>query len=120
MDMTDRELNSPSESRPEISANPSRRRVIAAMGTMAAASWFPLGIKAQGTTTETDILIIGGGMAGSATAFHLASHGRDVTLLERGEIASEASGQNMHAGPLVLPDNGQPGNFQGTANRHGL
>jgi sarcosine oxidase subunit beta len=95
MDMTDRELNSPSESRPEISANPSRRRVIAAMGTMAAASWFPLGIKAQGTTTETDILIIGGGMAGSATAFHLASHGRDVTLLERGEIASEASGQNM-------------------------
>ena len=34
-------------------------------------------------------------MAGSATAFHLASYGRDVTLLERGEIASEASGQNM-------------------------
>jgi sarcosine oxidase subunit beta len=76
-------------------ADPSRRRVVAAIGTMAAASWLPLGIRAQGTATETDILIIGGGMAGSATAFHLARHGRDVTLLERGEIASEASGQNM-------------------------
>ena len=93
--MTDRDSNSRSGSRPEIPASPGRRRVVAAMGTMAAASWFPLGIRAQGAVTETDILIIGGGMAGSATAFHLARHGRDVTLLERGEIASEASGQNM-------------------------
>ena len=65
------------------------------MGTLAAASWLPLGIRAQSNVTEADIVIIGGGMAGSATAFHLAQHGRDVTLLERGEIASEASGQNM-------------------------
>jgi len=34
-------------------------------------------------------------MAGSATAFQLAGFGRDVTLLERNTIASEASGQNM-------------------------
>ena len=33
-------------------------------------------------------------MAGAATAFYLARHGRDVTLVERGEIASEASGVN--------------------------
>ena len=93
--MSDQDSNSPSESCPGTSANPSRRRVVAAMGTMAVASWIPLGIRAQSTATDADILIIGGGMAGSATAFHLARHGRDVTLLERGEIASEASGQNM-------------------------
>ena len=44
---------------------------------------------------DSDILIIGGGIAGVSTAFHLAEHGRSVALLERGEIASEASGQNM-------------------------
>ena len=43
---------------------------------------------------ETDMLIIGGGIAGASTAYHLAQHGHDVTLLERGEIASEASGVN--------------------------
>jgi sarcosine oxidase, subunit beta len=46
---------------------------------------------------ETDILIIGGGIAGPSTAFHLAPYGRQVTLLERSEIASEASGINAGA-----------------------
>ncbi|MCH9009997.1 MAG: FAD-binding oxidoreductase [Chloroflexi bacterium] len=44
---------------------------------------------------ETEILIIGGGIAGASTALHLAEAGRSVTLLERGEIAGEASGVNM-------------------------
>ena len=65
------------------------------MGTLAAASWLPIGARAQDTVSEAEIVIIGGGMAGCATALQLARHGRDVTLLERGEIASEASGQNM-------------------------
>ena len=43
---------------------------------------------------EAEILIVGGGIVGVSTAFALAQHGRDVTLLERGEIASEASGVN--------------------------
>lgn len=43
---------------------------------------------------ETEILIVGGGIAGAATAYYLARHGRDVALVERGEIASEASGAN--------------------------
>ena len=44
---------------------------------------------------ESEIVIVGGGIAGCSTAFHLASHGRQVVLLERGAIASAASGQNM-------------------------
>ncbi|PKB71101.1 MAG: hypothetical protein BZY87_07175 [SAR202 cluster bacterium Io17-Chloro-G6] len=50
---------------------------------------------------ESDVLIIGGGIAGTATAFHLARHGEQVTLLERGSIAGEASGVN--AGGLGGP-----------------
>lgn len=44
---------------------------------------------------ESEIVIIGGGIAGASAALHLAEHGRQVTILERGEIASEASGLNM-------------------------
>ena len=48
----------------------------------------------SGMAREAEILIVGGGIAGAATACYLARHGRDVTLVERGEIASEASGAN--------------------------
>ena len=43
---------------------------------------------------DPQIIIIGGGIAGASAAGRLAEHGRSVTLLERGEIASEASGVN--------------------------
>ena len=43
---------------------------------------------------DAEVIIIGGGIAGASAAFHLAGHGREVILLERGEIASEASGVN--------------------------
>jgi len=43
---------------------------------------------------QTDILVIGGGIAGTATACYLAQYGRQVILLERGELAAEASGLN--------------------------
>jgi sarcosine oxidase subunit beta len=51
----------------------------------------------EGRMSETEILVVGGGIAGASAAFHLAAHGRRVTLLERGEIASGASGVNAGA-----------------------
>ena len=43
---------------------------------------------------DWEVAVIGGGIAGASAAYHLAKHGRTVALLERGEIASEASGVN--------------------------
>lgn len=43
---------------------------------------------------DAEILIVGGGIAGVSTAFYLARQGAEVALVERGEIASEASGAN--------------------------
>ena len=50
---------------------------------------------------DAETIIIGGGIAGASAAFHLAQYGRGVTLLERGAIASEASGVN--AGGIGAP-----------------
>jgi sarcosine oxidase subunit beta len=46
---------------------------------------------------DAEILVIGGGIAGTSTAYHLAAHGHRVALLERDEIASGASGVNAGA-----------------------
>ncbi len=43
---------------------------------------------------QTDIIVIGGGIAGVATACYLAQYGHEVTLLEQRELAMEASGLN--------------------------
>jgi len=50
--------------------------------------------------TETDVLIVGGGIAGTAMAYYLARAGVEVVLVERGELNREASGTN--AGSLHL------------------
>src|SRR5687768_4932159 len=51
-------------------------------------------MSARMSVAETDVLVVGGGIAGASAAHHLAALGRRVILLERGEIASEASGVN--------------------------
>jgi glycine/D-amino acid oxidase-like deaminating enzyme len=43
---------------------------------------------------EVDVVIIGGGIVGCATAYYLACRKIRVLLYERGEIASEQSGRN--------------------------
>jgi sarcosine oxidase subunit beta len=43
---------------------------------------------------HSDVIVVGGGLAGAATAFNLCGNGTRVTLFERGNIASGASGRN--------------------------
>jgi len=43
---------------------------------------------------QTDIIVIGGGIAGVATACYLAQYGHEAILLEQRELAMEASGLN--------------------------
>lgn len=46
-------------------------------------------------TTRTDVIIVGGGIMGAATAFFLRQRGRSVALIERGLIGQQASGTNF-------------------------
>ena len=49
---------------------------------------------AAGDSRGTEVLIVGGGIAGASAAYHLARLGHTVTLVERGDIAGAASGLN--------------------------
>ncbi|MCX6429566.1 MAG: FAD-dependent oxidoreductase [Actinobacteria bacterium] len=40
---------------------------------------------------EVDVLIVGGGLLGSALAYYLSVRGTEVLLVERGELNREAS-----------------------------
>ena len=44
---------------------------------------------------SAEVIVIGAGIAGCSAALHLAEAGVSTTVLEKGEISSEASGVNM-------------------------
>ena len=46
-------------------------------------------------STSTDVLIIGGGIVGAATDYHLSRRGAKVILLESDRLASGATGRNL-------------------------
>src|ERR1700691_5565563 len=45
--------------------------------------------------SQADVIIVGGGLMGAATAFFLRRRGRSVILLERGLVGQQASGTNF-------------------------
>ena len=56
--------------------------------------------------SKTDVLIVGGGLAGTAAAYYLAKAGAKVTLIERHDLNTMASGCNagsIHAQIPHLP-----------------
>ena len=52
---------------------------------------------------KTDVLVIGGGLAGAATAYYLAREGVEVTLAERLDLNTQASGSNAGSLHLQIP-----------------
>jgi glycine oxidase len=57
------------------------------------------------------VVIVGGGVIGSAIAYYLTDAGAEVVIIERGELAGEASG--AAAGLLIPPDRAAaPGPFR--------
>ncbi len=56
-----------------------------------------------------DVIIVGGGVIGCATAYFLAKNGASVTLLERGELAGEASGAAAGMLAALSDEGGQRG-----------
>ena len=52
---------------------------------------------------ESDVLVIGGGLAGTATAYYLAREGVEVTLVEQFDLNTQASGSNAGSLHVQIP-----------------
>jgi succinyl-CoA synthetase alpha subunit len=54
--------------------------------------------------STADVVVIGGGNIGAATAYYLAKNGQSVVLCEKGAIGGEASGRSVgHVFSLGMP-----------------
>lgn len=52
---------------------------------------------------RADILVVGGGIAGAATAFYLAREGAEVLVVERLDLGTQASGANAGSLHVQIP-----------------
>ena len=52
---------------------------------------------------DTDVLVVGGGIAGCSLAYYLAREGVEVVLLERADLGGEASGANAGSLHVQIP-----------------
>jgi glycine/D-amino acid oxidase-like deaminating enzyme len=55
------------------------------------------------SASKTDVLIVGGGLAGCATAYYLAKAGAEVLVIERDELNLQASGANAGSFHAQIP-----------------
>ncbi|MBM4049437.1 MAG: FAD-binding oxidoreductase, partial [Planctomycetes bacterium] len=71
-------------------------------------------MKRETLPKEADVVVVGGGICGCSTAYHLAKAGKRVALLEARNIASGASGRN---GGQVIQLDGRDTDADGIMNR---
>jgi glycine/D-amino acid oxidase-like deaminating enzyme len=75
---------------------------VSADGQLRPEHWLPAEATRSDLPGSTDVLVVGGGIAGTAMAYYLAKSGVDVVLVERGELNREASGTNAGSFHLQL------------------
>src|SRR5262249_34711456 len=59
--------------------------------------------RAMDAPAKSEVLIVGGGLAGAAAAYYLARAGAEVTLVERGDLNTQASGSNAGSIHAQIP-----------------